>query len=89
MGRSLDQRARDALIPEPIIIVVEGDAYHFATEALPLRTIFDVRGGIMFMPGLKIEEPMGNITITLDGRTVTYTRRGYDIHGRWICDLAR
>lgn len=86
---TLHDRARDQLVPEPLILTVDKDGWHFGTDAAPLRTIIDVKGGFIFAPSIKVDSAMGSVTIALDGRTVTYTRRGFDLHGRWICDLVR
>jgi hypothetical protein len=59
----------------------------FAKEDLPWRTVIDVRGGVMF-PGVTVDPEAGTVTIIAGGREALYTRRGYDIHGAWVCDLA-
>jgi len=80
-------RARDAVIPEPIIFTVDPDGtHHFATQALPWRTALVIRW-LAFRPWIKVDEQAATVTITLDSRTATYKRRGYGLHGEWICDL--
>ena len=83
---SLLDRARDAVIPEPIIFTVDPDGtHHFATKSLPERTVIEIE--LLKYSWGKVDEKAATVTITLDGRTVIYKRRGYDFHGRWICDL--
>jgi hypothetical protein len=88
MSRTLSERRRDELIPQPIVFVQDRNGTHFATEQLPWRTVIDVRAGVMF-PGVTIHEASGTVTISLDGRTVRYVQRGVGLLGEWICDLER
>jgi hypothetical protein len=84
---ALLDRARDAVIPEPIIFTVDPDGtHHFATQALPWRSTIDLQL-VKFAPYIKVDEQAATVTITLDSRTATYKRRGYGLHGEWICDL--
>jgi hypothetical protein len=86
---TLHDRALDQLIPEPVWFKVDSSGNHsFAVDDLPWRAIIDVRGGLFF-PGINPDGEAGTVTITANGRTAVYRRRGYDIHGAWICDLDR
>lgn len=71
---------------EPIVFTADANGTHFAAESQPLRTIIDPTAAID-APWLGIDDETGVVTITLDGKTVTYDRIGHDIHGNWICDL--
>lgn len=90
MGATLDQRARDAIIPQPIVFEVDSVGnHHFATEQLPWRTVIDIQALPMW-PHLRIDHKAATVTIALDGRTVVYRRRGYTFRrSEWICDLER
>lgn len=87
VARTLDQRVRDALIPEPIIFEVDAKGeWHFAADP-PWRAVIDVQS-IPHHPWIRIDEKRATVTIALDGKSVIYRRRGCGFHrSHWICDL--
>jgi hypothetical protein len=86
--RPLDDRARDALIPEPIVFDIGTDrSPRFASDQLPWRVTIDVRGGVIFGVDMKVNESAGTVAITAGGRTAFYQRSGVGLRGEWICNL--
>lgn len=88
MSRTLAERVRDELIPQPIIFEVDtAGQHHFATEQLPWRTVIDVQD-LPVLPWIRVNYKANTITIALDGKSVIYRRRGVGFRRtEWICDL--
>ncbi len=85
---SLHDRARDQLVPEPIVFVVDAPGViRFASDQLPWRAIIDVRGGIIFGTDMRVNEAAGTVTITAGDRMAIYDRTGVTLGGAWICNL--
>lgn len=88
-GRLNWQNWPEAPTFEAIPLIEDNDGnLHWACERVPPFTLVDVHL-LPFGQWLKIEEGLGRITITLDGKVVVYERIGRDLHGHWLCGLTR
>lgn len=74
------------MLPEPVEFTQDrGGEWHFASTALPLKTVIDVHG-LKFM-FITPHESSGVVSIALDDKVVRYDRVATDPHGHWICLL--
>jgi hypothetical protein len=81
-------RCRNAMTPEPIIIVpdAEGNPQLPSLWELPARTVIDPHN-LFYRGWVVIEAPF--VKLVIGEKTIVYERIGYDLHGAWICDLRR
>lgn len=86
MTDGLSHKCRNAMIPEPLIIVTDADGNpQFLPEwEPPFRTWIDVHG-LAYRGWIVIEAPL--VKILFGEKTVVYERIGFGLHGEWICDL--
>ena len=71
---------------EPIVFIQDSDgSIHFESDALPYKTIIDIHS--LPFRWVHLDEGRGQVTITLDGRTVVYERTAIGLHGEWLCKL--
>lgn len=87
-ARTLDQRVRDAIIPEPIIFEVDAKGeWHLATDHFPPRSLIDIQL-LPHLPFVRVDQKKSTVTVAVDGRTAVYRRRGHGFNRAvWICDL--
>jgi hypothetical protein len=83
-SRTLDERCRDALLPEPLVFTLDENGNR-VLKTKPLRTIIDVNN-LPWGKWLRLDLMAGTVTVKVANERVVYRRVGHDIHDYWVCE---
>lgn len=85
--RTLDERVRDELIPEPLVFTLD-DHGNRRLRTRPIRTIID-KGNVPWGTWIVFDSLTGKVVIYDGDDAIVYKRVGHDVHDYWVCELVR